>query len=246
MINTRLFYLFTALGSTFFTANAQKNLNAKKIEYQQGCSFCAGQRFASVLYVYNDGAFYTFKQDESVNFSEVDHSVIIDTATKFLRYDLRSDSIYERGTMLSINPSGILIGEKRKRIQWKLIDSIQVIDGHSCKLAVGDFRGRQFFAWYNPSIKINLGPWKLHGTPGAIIYATDTTGELYFRATKVDDLKGFSVGEVVKTPILPVVGRLKFRAMREELFDGFLKIKPEDESKFTYHITLKKNYYEFE
>lgn len=241
-----LTYLLFGFLSFFFKANGQENLGALKIEYQHGCSFCASYRFTAKLFLFDEEVFYTYKHDPRASAPAEGHSVIIDTTTLHIRYDLKSDSIYQLGAMRSINPNGILIAEKRNPIDWLLKDSVKVIEGRFCKLAVGDFRGRQYYAWYDPNVKINFGPWKLHGLPGALIYAEDTTQELYFKAIQITELKGVKSEEFVRKPALPIVDRLIFRAKREEVYERILNLKPEDESKYTYHITLKKNYFEFE
>ena len=246
MMNNLLSAISFSFCCIFSTANAQDNPTLKKIEYEQGCSFCAGERFTSTLYVYEEGAFYNIKLDESYTPSEPDQSIITNNTTRHIRYDLKSDSIFELGAMRSINPQGIIIAEKRKPIDWNLLDSSRVINGHSCKLGIGDFRGRQYYAWYDPSIKISKGPWKLHGLPGAIVYAEDTTRELYFKALNFIDLKGTNAFQIILKPDFPVVARLRFRAMREEIYAKILNIKPGPESNSTYQISIKKNYFEFE
>lgn len=246
-MNTKLlFFLLSYLLSFHFRCHAQKNSRLIKISYQQGCSFCAEERFVAALYVYQDGAFYTYKHDSTGLTEAVEHTAILDTTTGHIRFDRKSDSIFQLGFLRAINPKGILIAEKRKTINWVLIDSVRIIDNHKCQYAIGDFRGRQYHAWYDPEVDLNVGPWKLHGLPGALIYAVDSTGELYFKAVEIEALEDIDPEEIVIKPDLPIVERLDYRAKREEVYERIKAIKPEAGSNVTYTIKLKKNYWEFE
>jgi GLPGLI family protein len=54
------------------------------------------------------------------------------------------------------------------------------IDSFICQKAVGNFRGRTWYAWYVKEIPVSTGPWKLHGLPGLIIEASDSLDEVKF------------------------------------------------------------------
>ena len=56
---------------------------------------------------------------------------------------------------------------------WEITDSTAIIGGYECLLAISDYRGRRWFAWFAPDIPISEGPWKLCGLPGLILEACD-------------------------------------------------------------------------
>ena len=66
-----------------------------------------------------------------------------------------------------------MITEKYEKQQWQLLDSTRNISGYPCKLAVCQFRGRTYKAWYTTEIEIEEGPWKFHGLPGLIVEIAD-------------------------------------------------------------------------
>lgn len=69
--------------------------------------------------------------------------------------------------------------------KWKLGTETKVISGFTCQSASGSFRGRHYNVWFTTEIPVSLGPWKLTGLPGLILYAKDLTGSLEFIAKKV-------------------------------------------------------------
>ncbi|MFA6334102.1 MAG: GLPGLI family protein [Bacteroidales bacterium] len=65
------------------------------------------------------------------------------------------------------------------QMEWQIAASeIKTILGYECFKATTSFRGRDYEAWFAPSIPIPLGPWKFSGLPGLILKACDT-GELF-------------------------------------------------------------------
>lgn len=69
---------------------------------------------------------------------------------------------------------GWLIDEEWELPMWDVTDSVTNIMGYKCFLAVTDFRGRRWEAWFTPQIPISDGPWKLCGLPGLILKAQDS------------------------------------------------------------------------
>ncbi|MGL5318184.1 MAG: GLPGLI family protein [Bacteroidales bacterium] len=64
---------------------------------------------------------------------------------------------------------------------WEITDSTTIIGGYECLLAISDYRGRRWFAWFAPEIPISEGPWKLCGLPGLILEANDE--KMHYRYT---------------------------------------------------------------
>ncbi|PZR23540.1 MAG: hypothetical protein DI539_02745 [Flavobacterium psychrophilum] len=79
-----------------------------------------------------------------------------------------------------------LIKDNPPAIQWKLTEDSKTISGFQCMKAVGDFRGRQWIAWFAPEIASPFGPWKLQGLPGIILEAHDSTNKYTMKAIKVE------------------------------------------------------------
>jgi len=59
-------------------------------------------------------------------------------------------------------------------------DSIRFLDGYQVTKATSNFRGRIYTAWYDESVDIKTGPWKLSGLPGLVRLAYSEDGFAYF------------------------------------------------------------------
>ncbi|MBW6479174.1 MAG: GLPGLI family protein [Bacteroidales bacterium] len=66
---------------------------------------------------------------------------------------------------------------------WQIYDSTKTILNYTCQMAVSDFRGRRWIAWFAHDIPISDGPWKFSGLPGLIMEVYDS--EKHFRFTLV-------------------------------------------------------------
>ena len=74
--------------------------------------------------------------------------------------------------------------EKAEEPTWTIVaDSTAEVIGNPCQLAVTDFRGRRWYAWYTDDIPISEGPWKLCGLPGLILRAYDEQRQYEFECT---------------------------------------------------------------
>lgn len=88
---------------------------------------------------------------------------------------------------------GWQIDEDLEKPAWNMTDSIRNIMGYDCMLAVADFRGRTWEAWFSPDIPVSDGPWKLCGLPGLILEARDAKGHYTYRLTAI---RNANVGSV--------------------------------------------------
>lgn len=73
--------------------------------------------------------------------------------------------------------------EDWEKPQWELLDSAKTILDYPCQLAVSQYRGRTWYAWFTFEIPISDGPWKLCGLPGLILEAQDAHKDYTFTIT---------------------------------------------------------------
>ena len=62
-------------------------------------------------------------------------------------------------------------------------------------MAMADYHGRKWTAWFTPEIPVQAGPWKLAGLPGLILEADADNGVYSFVATGIQN---------TRRPIVPV------------------------------------------
>lgn len=86
------------------------------------------------------------------------------------------------GKVFLKEPMGVvyLIEYPAEKIDWKLTNEKQSIEGIDCKKATTNFKGRNWIAWYAEELPFTSGPWKLAGLPGLIVQAYDENKEISF------------------------------------------------------------------
>lgn len=87
-------------------------------------------------------------------------------------YFYRSQANNTFDTYTSFMGQGYKITEPIPVQDWNIVtDSTRQILGYNCYMATTTFRGRQWTVYYTEDIPMPLGPWKLGGLPGLILFA---------------------------------------------------------------------------
>ena len=76
--------------------------------------------------------------------------------------------------------------EPYPQMMWELVDEHQGVMGYDCQKATCHWRGRDYVAWFAPSIPVRRGPWKFGGLPGLILKVYDTQRLYTFEATAIE------------------------------------------------------------
>jgi len=72
-------------------------------------------------------------------------------------------------------------------IKWKVQKTQKTIGTYTCQKATGSYGGRNYTAWFAPSLAFTYGPWKLNGLPGLILEASDDQGHVSFVMEKITE-----------------------------------------------------------
>ena len=100
-----------------------------------------------------------------------------DSIPKFYYYDLDSNFfIFEVNT-----DEKFFIKDTLPNIKWQLFKDFKKIDNLDCQLATCNYSGRNYIAWFCPTISIKKGPFKFDGLPGLIIEIYDTENKFKFK-----------------------------------------------------------------
>ncbi len=81
-----------------------------------------------------------------------------------------------------------LVEEPIPEINWKISSDTLTISGLHCQKATAVFKGRNYDAWFCPSLPFRSGPWKLQGLPGLIVAASDSKKEVQFKFTGFEQI----------------------------------------------------------
>jgi GLPGLI family protein len=81
--------------------------------------------------------------------------------------------------------------------------------GYECYKATGNFRGRNYTAFYTPKIPIADGPFKFSGLPGLILKISSDDNYTSFEATKID------LSDNNTYPVFPEEFKKKFILFKE-------------------------------
>ena len=95
---------------------------------------------------------------------------------------------------------------------WQPVaDSSAVILGYRCSMAVTNYKGRTWYAWYAEDIPLDAGPWKLGGLPGLILRAYDAPRHYVFDAVGMSE---------VATPTPIYYKGVKYEAVSRKQLEG--------------------------
>ncbi|MFW6369967.1 MAG: GLPGLI family protein [Bacteroidota bacterium] len=72
---------------------------------------------------------------------------------------------------------------------WQIVDSTKNVLDYPCQMAVTDFRGRSWIAWFASDIPIGDGPWKFSGLPGLIMKVYDTENHYHFTLVGINQVE---------------------------------------------------------
>ncbi|PUV24232.1 GLPGLI family protein [Sphingobacterium athyrii] len=140
------------------------------------------------LYIGNGGSFYSMTPMEKnqeqgalhISMDAVDQSdALVNLYTPFGTDDSPC-LVTMLGQLYKVYPN------KNYKIDWAITEEKRDIGGYACIKATGQFGGRKYEAWFTEEIPFPVGPWKLHGLPGAILEASDVANEVRFRYAGLD------------------------------------------------------------
>ncbi|RYG22344.1 MAG: GLPGLI family protein [Chitinophagaceae bacterium] len=107
------------------------------------------------------------------------------TTTSYL-FNVKENKFYTR-EIIAYN--AYLVEEAAPKIDWKITKDTMSFSGLACQKATTNFEGKNWVAWFAPSVPFPGGPWKLNSLPGLIIEAYDEQKETYFQFGGLENAK---------------------------------------------------------
>ena len=103
------------------------------------------------------------------------------------------------------------------QIEWLPVSGGEkLIQGYACNRAVCHYRGRDYQAWYAPSVALNEGPYVFKGLPGLIFEVRDSNNEYVFELIGLESVKE-NCPMSLSSRNLATISRGDFRKMEENL-----------------------------
>jgi GLPGLI family protein len=87
--------------------------------------------------------------------------------------DIKSNSIYSIGR---VGMEPYIVKDTINVFNWELKNVFKDVMGYNCQMAILNFRGRDYIAYYTNELPIQNGPWKFSGLPGLILEIKSTDG----------------------------------------------------------------------
>ncbi|MCU7617623.1 GLPGLI family protein [Chryseobacterium sp. PBS4-4] len=105
--------------------------------------------------------------------------------------------------------------EAQEKAKWDFVNETKIIQGYTCKKAVGKYHHKTIIAWYTKEIPISEGPYTFKNLPGLVLEAYDSKEHFHFT---LESLKR------VSKPILPLERTVntdyeKFAKKRAQIFN---------------------------
>ncbi len=162
-----------------------------QVEYELSCNTSWPTQMFTTLSISDNISIYQEKYSTAHDWKEkakpVSKGVMVfggtDPEDPYLKIDRNKKEIL---FFSKIAANNFLVKDNYINLIWEITSETKSIVGYNCVKATTRFRGREWVAWFTPDIPLSFGPWKLHGLPGLIVEAHDTTNKYSIKAVKIE------------------------------------------------------------
>ena len=183
-------FLLTILLSSFL-ARSQDN-NDLIVEYKLYCDTDLPLIIPTTLVVRNNVGIYQERSSKTERWAEKPTEIKIDPEKLKSNYEPYLKVDRNKKELLYFDAIGnniFIVKDNFNNLKWDITKETKQVAGYTCTKAITKFRGREWIAWFTPEIPAPFGPWKLHGLPGLILEANDSTNRYSFVAAKIENSK---------------------------------------------------------
>ncbi|MEX8548271.1 MAG: GLPGLI family protein [Mucilaginibacter sp.] len=113
------------------------------------------------------------------------------SATKFYQFQAEK-KIIRQEKIINI----YLMDETLPAMNWTILTDTISFGTLHCQKAKTTFKGRNYEAWFCPTLPFRSGPWKLNGLPGLIVEANDTKKEVVWKFAGLEDVSKIAENSV--------------------------------------------------
>ena len=172
--------------------SAQDHIEQQLVRYQVRYNhlFDRGtdiKQYDASLFMQGEKSLFTMKRNDKIQAAYQSNYFDASPDSLFTVYkDFESNSLLF--DFFHMHQGNTFYADTLHPMEWKLESEEKTVGGIPCKRATVRFKGRDYVAWYAPSIPISNGPWKLGGLPGLILEASDVQGEWHAVYTQMRGL----------------------------------------------------------
>lgn len=122
--------------------------------------------------------------------------------------------------------------ESNNLFDWKVLPDTTIIGQTVCQKAETNFGGRQWIAWFAPSIPVSDGPYKFNGLPGLILKIYDSKKYWSFDLVSLRAInKSIRVSFRNKIPT-PIKDKAEFFRRRKNNMENRLQLQKQSGARF--------------
>ena len=168
-----------------FSVSCFSQKSAAVVDYKIFNNGDSSNTLYAKLYVENQTTLYIASYNTQV-FSDAEYEAKrtrFDALKDYLKVDHKKKEIL---FFEYLGQNAVLIKDEYNNLKWDITSETKTIAGYECTKATTSFRGRDWIVWFSPEIPLPYGPWKLHGLPGLILEAEDSTNTYVWSAEKIE------------------------------------------------------------
>ena len=162
-----------------------------RVEYKMFCDTDVPLKYQTLLWIKNSIAIYQEKSSTTDRWIEKPTQIEIDPQKLKSNYEpyIKTDNAKKELLFFdAIGKNIVIVKDTYTDLKWTISKESKQIAGYNCIKATTVYRGREWEAWFTPDVPVPFGPWKLHGLPGLILQANDSTNMYAFTAVKIENI----------------------------------------------------------
>lgn len=210
---------------------AQNNNTNIQVEYKMYCDTDVPLTSYNTLFISNNISVYKQKTSTTERWTEKpsEYEINLDKLKSDFEPYIKIDK--KKKEMLFFDAIGqniFLVKDNYSDMKWDITNEKKNISGYECVRAVTNYRGREWIAWFTPEVALPFGPWKLHGLPGLILEANDTTNRYAFKTVRIENIRDVifdkEFGNLIATKNKKPMPIIEFFKNKDEFSDNQMKI----------------------
>lgn len=139
----------------------------------------------------------------------------------FMVKDYRKEKIYYSDKLFN---EFMYVKDSLHAMYWILLPDTITVLNEKCQSAKSTFRGRDYIAYYAPSINYSDGPWKFGGLPGLILKIKSDDDFFNCTATRIVQSNDRASTKKIDISNYPFIDWVEYKKRFINTIDGYVKL----------------------